>query len=153
LPSQWLLDGRMKLEQRVTFFEHRWPYFAGFGFPAAIVTVAFPSFISSGIFAFLFPMFIILAIIADPVDHATLDDAGGGGVVDDTTSGGGGDNVQRSLLTTLHVPIFHLARLNNRLVLWLLQFCLHRKNGGGRTGAAPAAAIKSTRGVKRNVKS
>eukprot|EP00474_Spongospora_subterranea_P011369 CRZ11827.1 hypothetical protein [Spongospora subterranea] len=60
---KWTLQG-WSIESRVTFFQRRWPYFLGFGFPAMFVTVIWPSFITHGFIAFIFPCFIILAIIA-----------------------------------------------------------------------------------------
>lgn len=67
---KWTLE-RWSLLARLQFFEDRWAYFAGFGFPAAVVTFAFPKFISAGLFAFSFPMFVLLAIVAVPVEHTT----------------------------------------------------------------------------------
>ena len=43
------------LEQRLAYFEARWPYFLGFGLPSALMTVVFPTFVSYGLFALLFP--------------------------------------------------------------------------------------------------
>jgi len=66
---KWILEG-WNLETRLHYFESRWAYFAGFGFPSALLTLMFPKFISAGIFAFIFPIFIILAIEARPVSHS-----------------------------------------------------------------------------------
>jgi len=65
---KWALEG-WSLEKRLVFFETRWAYFAGFGLPAALLSILFPRFISAGIFAFTFPLFIILAIVAHPIAH------------------------------------------------------------------------------------
>jgi etoposide-induced 2.4 mRNA len=54
-------------EKRVEFFETRALYFFGFGIPAAGITIIFPAFINSGVFALIFPVFIMLAMQA-PAD-------------------------------------------------------------------------------------
>jgi hypothetical protein len=66
---KWSLQG-WSLEYRLDYFERHWCYLAGFGMPSAALSVMFPRFISSGIFALTFPLFIILAIIARPTTHA-----------------------------------------------------------------------------------
>jgi hypothetical protein len=38
------------------YFEQRWAYFAGFGFPCTALTFWFPQFIGGGLFALLFPL-------------------------------------------------------------------------------------------------
>jgi etoposide-induced 2.4 mRNA len=62
---KWALLG-WSLDYRFDYFERRAAYFAGFGFPASLLTLCFPKFIGAGIFAFCFPFFIILAVIAKP---------------------------------------------------------------------------------------
>jgi hypothetical protein len=57
------------LEYRLKFFELHWGYFLGFGLPSVTLSLIFPKFISLGLFALAFPIFIILAIIAKPVSH------------------------------------------------------------------------------------
>jgi len=52
------------------YFERHWAYFLGFGLPAVTLSLLFPKFISLGLFALAFPVFIILAIIARPTTHA-----------------------------------------------------------------------------------
>lgn len=75
---KWALEG-WSVEKALTYFERRFAYMAGFGFPCALITVAFPPFVSAGIYAFVFPLFIILAIVAEPVAHvrapALIDEA------------------------------------------------------------------------------
>lgn len=65
---KWSLLG-WSLEYRLKYFERHWAYFLGFGLPAVCLSLIFPKFISLGIFAFTFPIFIILAIIARPTMH------------------------------------------------------------------------------------
>ncbi|KAI9143032.1 etoposide-induced protein 2.4-domain-containing protein [Paraphysoderma sedebokerense] len=55
------------LEERCSYFEERWCYFSGFGFPFTLFTFFFPQIISGGIFALLFPMYIIMANAATPL--------------------------------------------------------------------------------------
>eukprot|EP00808_Paulinella_micropora_P015140 g24699.t1 len=61
----WNLQG-IAFEDRCQYFQERWAYFTGFGFPSALLTYLLPRFIGAGIFALLFPFFIILAIVAQP---------------------------------------------------------------------------------------
>lgn len=68
---KWSLLG-WSLEYRLKYFEKHWAYFLGFGLPAVLLSLVFPKFISLGIFALTFPIFIILAIIAKPVGHRRM---------------------------------------------------------------------------------
>jgi etoposide-induced 2.4 mRNA len=65
---KWVLEG-WNLKQRLKYFERRWAYFIGFGLPPSILTLMFPQFVSDGFVAFLFPLFIVLAVVARPVAH------------------------------------------------------------------------------------
>lgn len=56
---KWVHMG-MLLHRRILSIDRKWPYYLGFGFPLAIITMAFSSFIDSMIvFATLFPIYII----------------------------------------------------------------------------------------------
>jgi etoposide-induced 2.4 mRNA len=49
----------------MAFFEQHFTYFLGFGMPATVATYFFPYFINAGMFAFLFPLLIVAAVVAD----------------------------------------------------------------------------------------
>jgi len=66
---KWSLEG-WPLEAKLTFFESNWAYMAGFGLPAALVNCYFPQFVNYGIYALVFPIFIMMAIIANPSDNS-----------------------------------------------------------------------------------
>lgn len=66
----WDLQGK-DIEESIQYFEERWAYFTGFGLPTAIMTHIFPQLIGTGIYAFLFPFFIILGIVANPDAHGS----------------------------------------------------------------------------------
>jgi len=66
---KWSLEG-WPLEAKLTFFELNWAYMAGFGLPAALVNWYFPQFVNYGIYALVFPIFIMMAIIANPPDNS-----------------------------------------------------------------------------------
>jgi etoposide-induced 2.4 mRNA len=56
----------MSLQKQIDYFERHWAYMLGFGAPAALASYFFPFFINAGVYAMLFPIFIVLAILASP---------------------------------------------------------------------------------------
>jgi hypothetical protein len=62
---RWSLEG-WSLKHRLRAFERRWAYFLGFGLPMAFVSVALPYFVAVGIYALLFPVMVLLAMVARP---------------------------------------------------------------------------------------
>ena len=65
---KWTFQG-LNLQTRMTLFERHWVYMLGFGAPCAVVTIAFPLFIGAGIYAMVFPLCVMLAIISAPCSH------------------------------------------------------------------------------------
>ncbi|CAH0477242.1 unnamed protein product [Peronospora belbahrii] len=65
---KWSLAG-WSLERRLAHLEQNWAYFAGFGSPFTLATFFVPNFVSKGIFALLFPVFLLLAIACNPVSE------------------------------------------------------------------------------------
>ena len=57
------------LHKRLNYFQKHWVYFSGFGTPLALITVLFPKFLGSGIYALCFPCFLIVSIVAKPIAH------------------------------------------------------------------------------------
>lgn len=51
---------------RLDYFERHWLYFVGFGFPLSLVTYLCPRFVDYGVFALLFPIFILMSATAEP---------------------------------------------------------------------------------------
>jgi len=64
----WALHG-WTIDARVAAVETEWAFLAGFGAPLALLSVLFPAFVSYGIVAFLFPLFVILATVSVPEKH------------------------------------------------------------------------------------
>jgi len=62
---KWGTD-QVDLYKILAFFEKHFFYFSGFGFIYAIVTRIFPGLIGSGVYAALFPIFLLLSIKASP---------------------------------------------------------------------------------------
>eukprot|EP00842_Homolaphlyctis_polyrhiza_P001005 jgi/Hompol1/1905/HPOL_005780-RA len=58
---------KRSLAQEIDFFETHWAYFAGFGLPLTVPAFFFPQTISLGVFAIMFPMFIIMANAGKPL--------------------------------------------------------------------------------------
>eukprot|EP00484_Ammonia_sp_Unknown_P025784 CAMPEP_0197037180 /NCGR_PEP_ID=MMETSP1384-20130603/14450_1 /TAXON_ID=29189 /ORGANISM="Ammonia sp." /LENGTH=434 /DNA_ID=CAMNT_0042467445 /DNA_START=24 /DNA_END=1325 /DNA_ORIENTATION=+ len=63
---KWIMEGK-ELRFRIKYFEERVPYFSGFGAPLTLLVLLAPQFISTGIYALTFPLFIIQAIESNPV--------------------------------------------------------------------------------------
>jgi etoposide-induced 2.4 mRNA len=149
---KWSLLG-WSLEYRLKYFEKHWAYFLGFGLPAVLLSLVFPKFISLGIFALTFPIFIILAIIAKPVGHkrmmvakaaaaqtpATLsiDTKRGASTTKDqhakSTATSAVSTAQEVLLPTL--PIFRIATWIN---WWLLSKLQRRSKTAAATTRRPS---------------
>ena len=53
---------------RLGYFERHWMYFFGFGFPIGVLSFVSPRFIDNGIFALVFPIFILTSAIARPTE-------------------------------------------------------------------------------------
>ena len=51
----------------ISFFESNWSFYFGFGFPFAAAMVMFPSILSSGVYALLFPIFVCMSAEAEPL--------------------------------------------------------------------------------------
>eukprot|EP01126_Amoeba_proteus_P018240 TRINITY_DN191_c0_g1_i9.p1 TRINITY_DN191_c0_g1~~TRINITY_DN191_c0_g1_i9.p1 ORF type:complete len:231 (-),score=24.12 TRINITY_DN191_c0_g1_i9:8-700(-) len=61
---KWALrDSKMSVDSKVDFFESRWLYFMGFGLPLTCFLWPFSMFIGLGIYAVLFPLVRVVAII------------------------------------------------------------------------------------------
>lgn len=58
--AQW------SLERRLLFFETNWAFFAGFGSPCVLATFFFSQFVSYGVMAILFPLFVLVATGSHP---------------------------------------------------------------------------------------
>jgi etoposide-induced 2.4 mRNA len=61
----WTLR-RWPLSRRLSHFESKWAYYAGFGMPAAIAGAAIPGLAGSGLWSLVFPVFVITAVYANP---------------------------------------------------------------------------------------
>lgn len=75
---KWALQG-WDLERRFRHLETNWAYFAGFGAPCTLVTFFWPKFVSLGVFAVFFPLFVMVAFRSHAPLAATQQGGGGGG--------------------------------------------------------------------------
>ncbi|KAJ1929590.1 hypothetical protein IWQ60_001020 [Tieghemiomyces parasiticus] len=94
---QWI-NKNWSFEKRLDYLESRWAYFLGFGLPCTLCTFFSPLFVSAGIFAFLFPMYIIMANIAQPLPRRS-------------------DPAPRLRNVPTRLPIFALSKNINALLL------------------------------------
>ncbi|GAM28250.1 hypothetical protein SAMD00019534_114260 [Acytostelium subglobosum LB1] len=67
LYSFWCFEGRWTLMQRLTYFESHWAYMFGYGAVFTLTSFFFPVLIGNAIFALLYPMFIIMSVVAKPI--------------------------------------------------------------------------------------
>lgn len=58
----------------IYFFDRRFFYFAGFGCIYAIITRIFPGLVGSGVYALIFPIFLLLSIKASPPKNTKVND-------------------------------------------------------------------------------
>lgn len=65
---KWALHG-WTIDDRVCALEQEWAFLAGFGTPLALMSALFPAFVSYGVVAFVFPLFVVLATISEPRRH------------------------------------------------------------------------------------
>eukprot|EP01027_Heterolobosea_sp_BB2_P017675 GEZU01025021.1.p1 GENE.GEZU01025021.1~~GEZU01025021.1.p1 ORF type:complete len:515 (+),score=100.46 GEZU01025021.1:106-1650(+) len=105
------------LLKRVQIFEHKWAYFAGFGTPNALATFFFPFFINNGIWALLFPLFIVLAIRS---------------------------NVPPLPANTMHIPIFWASRVLSEFFLKLFSYMRGGRAASTSSAAHGGAGTPST---------
>jgi len=65
----WLNAG-WSLEKRLEYFERHWLYFLGFGLPFTLPTSFLTFLYNSATFAVVFPIYIIIATVANPIPSA-----------------------------------------------------------------------------------
>ncbi|KAI8847689.1 hypothetical protein BC829DRAFT_476012 [Chytridium lagenaria] len=63
------------IQMKMDYFERRWAYFAGYGsfirLPCSLCTFFFPMFVNAGLYALIFPLYIIMANRAQPVPSSS----------------------------------------------------------------------------------
>lgn len=62
---RWALEGREWKEQ-VNLLEQHWLYFMGFGMPCTLLTFFYSRFVAAGVYALIFPAYIMMAIVSVP---------------------------------------------------------------------------------------
>jgi Sulfate transporter CysZ/Etoposide-induced protein 2.4 len=61
----WVIQG-WSLPSRLHHFRRHWVYFFGFGAPFSLLCIFFPYLVSTGVFALVFPLFLMMAILGQP---------------------------------------------------------------------------------------
>ncbi|KAL7751997.1 hypothetical protein RI367_002525 [Sorochytrium milnesiophthora] len=128
---KWIIRG-WSLEQRMRYVEENWAYFAGFGFPCTMMTFFFSTVVAGGIFAIMFPMFIIMANSSSSRAHITAATSHTGNA--QATAANDDDDDPVSARPTSRMPIFNAAKRITDFVISRVP--LLRKVG------APAAPAK-----------
>jgi etoposide-induced 2.4 mRNA len=62
---RWVYEGKTIMKE-IKSIQNNAFYYLGFGAPFALITFWFPGFLGNGIWALLFPVFSVTAILADP---------------------------------------------------------------------------------------
>ena len=73
---KWALRG-WNVATRFDHVERHWAFFLGFGLPCTLLTIVFPYFISYGVYSYMFPLFILLAIRSDEAAGVLAESAPG----------------------------------------------------------------------------
>lgn len=107
---KWSMS-KLSLLNRLGNFELYWLYYVGYGLPLTTITCIFPQFFNTGIFALLFPIFAILAIIAKPINQRFNKQS-------NTTINH--NNNKQIDNTTISLPLFTIAKAVNYKLLRLI---------------------------------
>ncbi|KAI9016989.1 etoposide-induced protein 2.4-domain-containing protein [Gaertneriomyces semiglobifer] len=118
---RWMMVGK-GLEERVEMLECGWAYYFGFGVPCTLVTFFFPQLTSQGLFALLFPMYVIMATTARPVSFSNTTNKNNKTNTNDKLTNVKSENItsriQSSTWVPARVPIFGIPKTVNR---WMIQ--------------------------------
>lgn len=57
---------KLKTEESIELVESKWAYFSGYGFMFTVCTIFWPTLMSFGFYAFLFPLLVCLSVESDP---------------------------------------------------------------------------------------
>jgi Etoposide-induced protein 2.4 (EI24) len=68
---RWVLEGKT-INKEISKLEHNAIYYLGFGLPFALITYGCPGLFGSGIWALLFPIFMVTAILSLPPETPTV---------------------------------------------------------------------------------
>ena len=68
---RWVLEGKT-INKEIKCIERNAIYYLGFGMPFALITCCFPGLLGNGVWAVLFPLFVVTAILSNPPTEATL---------------------------------------------------------------------------------
>nr|KAJ3421070.1 hypothetical protein HK105_004577 [Polyrhizophydium stewartii] len=98
---KWI-NRKWPLSQQLDFFESHWAYFAGFGLPMTLLTFFFPQAVNLGLFALVFPIFIIMANHGRPVPTRK-------------------DPIKPSYLPAI-LPVFYVAQKTNLVFIGLIKW-------------------------------
>eukprot|EP00485_Elphidium_margaritaceum_P006652 CAMPEP_0202690388 /NCGR_PEP_ID=MMETSP1385-20130828/5387_1 /ASSEMBLY_ACC=CAM_ASM_000861 /TAXON_ID=933848 /ORGANISM="Elphidium margaritaceum" /LENGTH=392 /DNA_ID=CAMNT_0049345649 /DNA_START=1 /DNA_END=1176 /DNA_ORIENTATION=- len=118
---KWMMDGK-PLHSRMKYFEQRVPYFSGFGAPLTLLVLIAPQFISTGIYALTFPLFIIQAIESEPIYKASNNNAGEVTVFGYRwtlfASSSSRSSSSQELKKPLRIPVFATTQWLQYAVIW-----------------------------------
>eukprot|EP00727_Mastigamoeba_balamuthi_P011761 m51a1_g7207 hypothetical protein (322) ;mRNA; f:220559-222133 len=65
IDAKWTLKTSWRFPKRMEEFQRRWAFFLGFGTPFTLTCYFFPLLVNCGVYAILFPIFEIIAVMTD----------------------------------------------------------------------------------------
>ncbi len=68
---RWVLEGKT-FHKEIQSLEHNALYYLGFGMPFTLITCYFPVLLGNGIWALVFPLFMVTSILSNPPGTPTL---------------------------------------------------------------------------------
>ncbi|KAI8890411.1 hypothetical protein K501DRAFT_319746 [Backusella circina FSU 941] len=99
------------IEQRMIYAEQHWAYCLGFGLPATIVTFFLSTLRSGGVFALVYPSYVIMASVATPLPEMVGNDPS----IHTTPHNVSLSNSDFAL--PFRIPVFFGVRLMNQLIV------------------------------------
>jgi etoposide-induced 2.4 mRNA len=69
---RWMFEGKT-INKEIKKIEFNAVYYLGFGLPFALITYSFPGLMGNGVWAVLFPIFSVTAILSQPPEKPTVE--------------------------------------------------------------------------------
>ncbi|KAL1919010.1 uncharacterized protein VTP21DRAFT_2391 [Calcarisporiella thermophila] len=101
---RWVNQG-WNIDQCMDYFEEHWAYMAGFGFPPTLVSFFFSQLVNAGIFALVFPLYVIMATRATALPRHS-------------------QQIRNSIWIPHRLSIFYLSKKSTRITIQTVKYML-----------------------------